>query len=60
VFALQRGSSLLDMSWIASRPLVASVITGTTKAQQVKANVKAAAFKVSPEDLGALDALTVS
>jgi aryl-alcohol dehydrogenase-like predicted oxidoreductase len=60
VFAEQRGYRLLDiaMSWIASRPLVASVIAGATKPAQVEANVKAAAFKLTAEDLAELDKLT--
>jgi aryl-alcohol dehydrogenase-like predicted oxidoreductase len=59
-FAQQRGYKLLDiaMSWIASRSLVASVIAGATKAEQVEANVKAAAFKLTAEDLKELDRLT--
>jgi aryl-alcohol dehydrogenase-like predicted oxidoreductase len=51
---------LLDiaMSWIASRPLVASVIAGATKPEQVEANVKAASFVLTAEDLAELDKLT--
>ena len=59
-FAQQRGCKLLDiaMSWIAAQPLVASVIAGATKPEQVEANVKAAAFKLTAEDLKELDKLT--
>jgi aryl-alcohol dehydrogenase-like predicted oxidoreductase len=51
---------LLDvaMSRIASRPLVASVIAGATKPEQVEANVKGATLALTPEDLAALDKLT--
>jgi aryl-alcohol dehydrogenase-like predicted oxidoreductase len=60
-FAQRRGYALLDiaMSWIASRPLVASVIAGATKPEQVEANVKGAALKLTAEDLTDLDKLTV-
>jgi len=59
-FAQARGYTLLEiaMSWIAARPLVASVIAGATKPAQVEANVKAAACKLSADDLAALDKLT--
>jgi aryl-alcohol dehydrogenase-like predicted oxidoreductase len=59
-FAQQRGYKLLDiaMSWIASRPLVASVIAGATKPEQVEANTRAAAFKLTAQDLTELDKLT--
>jgi aryl-alcohol dehydrogenase-like predicted oxidoreductase len=59
-FAVQRGYKLLDiaMSWIAQRPLVASVIAGATKPEQVEANVKAAALKLTADDLKEIDKLT--
>jgi aryl-alcohol dehydrogenase-like predicted oxidoreductase len=59
-FAERRGYKLLDiaMSWIASRPLVASVIAGATKPEQVEANVKAAGFALTADDLAELDKLT--
>jgi aryl-alcohol dehydrogenase-like predicted oxidoreductase len=59
-FAQQRGYKLLDiaMSWIAARPLVASVIAGATKPEQVEANVKAATFPLTPDDIAELDKLT--
>ena len=58
-FADQRGYKLLDvaMSWIASRPLVASVIAGATRPEQVEANVKAAALKLTAEDFAEIDKL---
>ncbi len=59
-FAQRRGYKLLDiaMSWIASRPLVASVIAGATKPEQVEANVKGATLKLTAEDLAELDKLS--
>jgi len=38
--------------------LGASVIAGATKSEQVEANVKAAAFKLTDDDLKELDRLT--
>jgi aryl-alcohol dehydrogenase-like predicted oxidoreductase len=59
-FAQRRGYKLLDiaMSWIASRPLVGSVIAGATKPEQVEANVKGATLKLTAEDLAELDKLS--
>ena len=59
-FAQTRGLTILDvaMSWIAARPQVASVIAGATKAEQVEANVKAAAAKLTAADMAELDRMT--
>ena len=59
-FAAQRGYKLLDvaMSWLYAKPLVASVIAGVTKPEQVEANVKAAALKLAAEDMTELDKIT--
>jgi aryl-alcohol dehydrogenase-like predicted oxidoreductase len=59
-FAEQRGYKLLDVaiSWILARPLVASVIAGATKPEQVEANVKAAALTLTAEDMAELDKIT--
>jgi aryl-alcohol dehydrogenase-like predicted oxidoreductase len=59
-FGQSRGLMLLDlaMGWIAARPLVASVIAGATRPEQVEANVRAAQTKLSKEDLAELDTLT--
>ncbi len=46
------------MSWIAARPQVASVIAGATKPEQVEANVKAAAVKLTSADMAELDQVT--
>ena len=48
-FAQKRGLTILDlaMSWIAARLQVASVIAGATKLEQIEANVKAAAVKLT-------------
>jgi aryl-alcohol dehydrogenase-like predicted oxidoreductase len=59
-FATQRGYQLLDVaiSWLHAQPLVASVIAGATKPEQVEANVKAAALKLTADDMAELDKIT--
>jgi len=59
-FAERRGYKLLDVaiSWLYAKPLVASVIAGATKPEQVEANVKAAALKLTAEDMAELDRIT--
>jgi len=58
-FAESRGRRLLDLavSWLVSRPAVASVIAGATSADQVKRNALAATWNLSKEDLAAVDAM---
>ena len=47
----------LAVSWLASRPAVASVITGATSAEQVQANVAAAGWKLTGTELAEVDAI---
>ena len=56
----ERGYKLLDVaiSWLYAKPLVASVIAGATKPEQVEANVKSAALKLTAEDMAELDKIT--
>ena len=58
-FAAARGHTLLElaMSWLAVRPAMLSIIAGATKPDQVKANVAAVGWKLSPEDLVEVDRL---
>lgn len=58
-FAAERGLSEVQVafSWLAAQPSVASVIAGATKPEQVRENAQAAAWKPTPEDLAALDAI---
>jgi aryl-alcohol dehydrogenase-like predicted oxidoreductase len=57
-FAASRGHTLVDLavSWLASRPAIASVIAGATSAEQVHANA-AAQWRLSHEDLARVDAI---
>jgi aryl-alcohol dehydrogenase-like predicted oxidoreductase len=58
-FAAERGLSLLDVAigGLLGRPVVGSVIAGATKPEQVRANVAAAEWQPSAEDIAALDGL---
>lgn len=59
-FAEQRGRSLLELafSWLAVRPYVSSIIAGATKPEQVQANVRAADWMLTTEELGEIDRIT--
>lgn len=59
-FAEEHGHSLLDLavSWLASRPVIASVIAGATKPEQVRANVAAASWRLTPEEMTQVDELS--
>jgi len=58
-WAAARGHCLLDLAfaWLAAKPVVASVIAGATKAEQVRANVVAGVWQLSPEEAAEVDAL---
>jgi len=58
-FASARGHTLLELAfaWLAAQPAIASVIAGATKPEQVRANVAAADWTLTGEDLSELDAL---
>ncbi|CAM5773885.1 aldo/keto reductase [Bosea minatitlanensis] len=59
-FAEQRGHSLVELafSWLAAQPVVSSVIAGATKPEQIAANVKAADWALSAEDLAEIDRIS--
>ncbi len=54
-----RGHTLLELafSWLLARPAVSSVIAGATKPEQVAANVAAAGWTLTADDLAEIDAL---
>jgi aryl-alcohol dehydrogenase-like predicted oxidoreductase len=58
-FGAARGRSLLEVAfaWLASRPVVASVIAGATAPEQVEANVRAAAWSPSADEIAEVDAI---
>jgi aryl-alcohol dehydrogenase-like predicted oxidoreductase len=59
-FVKARGRSMVELafSWLATRPTVGSIIAGTTKPEQVDANVKAAGWTLSAEELAEIDKIT--
>ena len=60
VFAEARGHSLLElaMSWLAARPLVASIITGATRPEQLDANVKAVGWKMTAQEMAEVERIS--
>jgi aryl-alcohol dehydrogenase-like predicted oxidoreductase len=61
-FCAARGRGLLDLafSWLLHRPMMASVIAGATSPAQVAANVKAADWVLSREDMDEIDRVTAN
>ncbi len=61
-FAEARGHTMLElaMSWLAAKPAIASIIAGATSPAQVKANVASTGWRLTPEDLAALDEITAT
>jgi len=61
-FCEARGRSLLELafSWLLHRPNVASVIAGATSPEQIEANIRAADWALSPEDMDEIDRLTAN
>ena len=59
-FARSHGHSMVELatSWLAAQPQVSSVISGATSPEQVIENVKAAGWKLSPDELAEVDKLT--
>lgn len=61
-FAAARGRSILElaMSWLLTRPAVASVIPGATRPEQVRANAAAAGWALDHEELDEIERITSS
>jgi len=59
-FAEERGHSLLELafSWLLSHNVVASVIAGATKPEQVEANGKAGDWNLTQDELNQVDEIT--
>ena len=59
-FARGRGHTLVElaMSWLASQPVVSSVISGATRPEQVTENVNACGWKLTHEEMKEVDAIT--
>ena len=58
-FAAARGRTLLELaiSWLVAQPAVASVIPGATSPGQVKANAAAAGWRLTADDLAAVNSI---
>lgn len=58
--AAERGRTLLELAvgWLASQQVVASVIAGATRPEQVAANVAAADWRLDDDALAAVEAVT--
>ncbi len=56
-FSEARGRTILELafSWLLAQPIVSSVIAGATKVEQVTANVQAANWKLTAEELSELE-----
>jgi len=59
-YASEHGHSLLElaMSWLASHPIVSSVIAGATKPEQVEENANAASWRLTAEEMAEVDKRT--
>jgi aryl-alcohol dehydrogenase-like predicted oxidoreductase len=59
-FAGSRDHSLLELavSWLAAQADVSSVISGATRPEQVRENVKALGWKLTGDDLAEIDKIT--
>ena len=59
-FGKDQGRTLLELAfgWLLSKPIVSSVIAGATRPEQVEQNVRAAAWRPSPDQVARLDAIT--
>ena len=58
-WAAERGHSVLELAlaWLAAKPVVASVIAGATRPEQVRANAAAADWVLTPDKVAEVDAL---
>lgn len=56
-FAEARGHTILELafSWLLAQDVVASVIAGATKPEQVRSNASAAGWKLTPNDMAEVD-----
>ncbi|GAA4341579.1 aldo/keto reductase [Pigmentiphaga soli] len=61
-FAESRGHTLLELAfgWLAAQPVVASVIAGATRPEQLQQNVDAVRWLPGPEDLAEIDRITAA
>lgn len=60
-FCEARGKTPVELafSWLAAQPVVSSVIAGATRPEQIAANVKAADWALTADELAEIDRITV-
>lgn len=58
-FCEARGKTILELafSWLACRPAVSSVIAGATRPEQIAANIKAASWQLTEDEMTEIDQL---
>jgi len=61
-FSKAHGHTLLELafSWLLAKPFVSSVIAGASTAEQLEANINAANWVFTPEELAEIDRITAS
>jgi len=61
-FCAERGHRPLELafSWLAGRPMVASIIAGATKPEQLEQNARAIAWALSQDELAEIDRITLA
>ena len=59
-FAESRGRTILELAfaWLLAFPAVSSVIAGARSPEQARANAHASEWRLSPEDVAEVNALT--
>ena len=59
-FVQARGKTMLELAfcWLASRPLVSSVIAGASHVEQIEHNVRAIEWKLGADELAEIDRIT--
>jgi aryl-alcohol dehydrogenase-like predicted oxidoreductase len=56
-FAEERGHTMIELAfgWLASKPVVSSVIAGATRPEQVEQNAKSAEWRLTTEEMAEVD-----
>ena len=59
-FSAERGHTLLELAfgWMAANPLVASVMAGATRPEQLELNVRAVQWSLTAEEIAEIDRLS--
>jgi aryl-alcohol dehydrogenase-like predicted oxidoreductase len=58
--AAEHGATVADiaMAWLLAKPVVNSIIVGSSNLQQLESNLNAASIRLTPENIGVLDQAT--